>query len=232
MRNSVRLNALLNISPQIETIADIGCDHALLTIKFIKSAKAKKGIASDISEKSIKKAVFYLEQENFKNSVSLRVGDGLSVLKEGEADLIAICGLGGDLISNIIRGNIKIAKSADYLLISPHTSVAALRKCLNEAGFKILNEDLVKDGRWIYQLMLYVPGYEETYSENELEFGRINIKKGGPYLKQLIKKRIHEMQKMGQTANGSTSKRAVSAYKTSVKRLGELKELLKKYETM
>ena len=228
MRNSIRLNALLNISPSVDTVADIGCDHALLTIKFIKTKKAKRGIASDISEKSIKKAVYYIEQENLAKDISLRVGDGLSILNIGEANLIAICGMGGDLISDIIKDNLDVAKSADYLLLSPHTSVSALRQCLNETGFRILNEDLVNDGNRIYQIMLYRPGSEEIYSENELEFGRTNIHRRHPLLKQIVKKRIREMRHMSEVAKVSESDRAIKAYNTAVRRLSELKEFLKR----
>lgn len=47
---------MAELVPECEVFADIGCDHGILSEYIISSGKAKKVLASDISENSLAKA--------------------------------------------------------------------------------------------------------------------------------------------------------------------------------
>ena len=150
MHLSKRLRAMLDISPSCDVMADIGSDHALLPIAYIKEGKARKAIASDISEKSLLKAVRNIKKYEMGGFVELRVGDGLSVLKPFEAGLIVLSGLGGNAVAQILSEGIEKINDHTVLVLSPNQAAAALREMLIASGFDITDEDILQENNKLY----------------------------------------------------------------------------------
>ena len=150
-----RLNMILqNISG--DRIADIGTDHAYIPIELAKLGKSV--IATDISEGPLKNAK--KNTENFGFQISLRLGGGLKPIKSGEVDEIIIAGMGGEMIKKIISEDYQNGFSA-RLLLQPMNSQAELRKFLLENGFRIVGEDLAREGFKIYNLIICEKGEED-----------------------------------------------------------------------
>ena len=95
-----RLNAIFSVIPQCEVLADIGCDHGKLTRKVLLESRARKVIATDISEKCLSKA---RELNSDLDNVQFCVGDGLQALGENKADVIVISGMGGNTMMDILK---------------------------------------------------------------------------------------------------------------------------------
>ena len=72
-----------------KVLADIGCDHGKVAVYAVLRGLTEKSIAADISEECLKKARA-LAKEKGAGSVEFRVGDGMRVLKENEADNVVI----------------------------------------------------------------------------------------------------------------------------------------------
>lgn len=117
-----RLDVLVQMAPEVNIAADIGADHGFLSIKLVKERKAKNVIATDISEPSLGKAKRNVKAAGMEENISFAVGDGLSVVDKCE--LIVICGMGGELIADILKKDMTKAKQAEYLLLGPHGSCA------------------------------------------------------------------------------------------------------------
>ncbi len=180
MRLSKRLQIISEMVIPCEIIADIGCDHGKLSCDILLNNKAKKVIATDISMPSLKKAEELAKELDI--NVETRLGDGLKVIKEYEADACIIAGMGGDLICSIIENSLKVAKSMKYMLLSPHTHTEKVRGFLNEKGFTIVKEKMIfeedvnhYEGGRFYTVMLVKNGIEAPYSAEEAEFGRYLI---------------------------------------------------------
>ena len=147
-----RLTKIFNCIKPSTAVADIGCDHGNLEAMLIRQNRADKVIATDISEKSLAKAVALCRTLGIVDRVGFRLGDGLSVLCPGEADTIVIAGMGGILISNILKNNMETARTAE-LVLCPHSHEGKLRKFLFLNGYQISNECLaLEDGRY-YQII-------------------------------------------------------------------------------
>lgn len=165
-RLSDRLMLIGQQIEQNETMADIGTDHGFLPIYLIETGICQKVILTDVSAGSLAKAksnaALFLEEEA-QNGETLcmddarfdfRLGDGISVLKPGEADCIVIAGMGGVLISEILKKNMETARSAARLILQPRNGVAKLRFFLAENGFTVTKELLVREGKFICEILV------------------------------------------------------------------------------
>ncbi len=171
MRVSERLEKALALLGTAETVADVGADHGQLSLEILRRDIAKKVIVTDISAPSLKKAENLLFESGFGERAEFRIGDGLSVLKDGEADVLAILGMGGSEIVKILRDGVK---GAERLVLSPQHDSAAVREFVVSAGFKIIYDGTVRSKNKFYDLIKCERGADELTYE-ELNFGRSNV---------------------------------------------------------
>ena len=67
--------------------ADIGCDHGKLAVELIKQGKANVVIASDISEKSLQKAVINSRLNGYEDQIICIAADGLNAISSFNVDI-------------------------------------------------------------------------------------------------------------------------------------------------
>lgn len=124
-------------------LADIGTDHGQLPLMVLKAGLADKVIATDISEGSLAKAETY-------RLFDCRLGDGLSVLKYGEADTVVIAGMGARTISKMLERDC----GAKRYILSSQSEVGKFREFLNKNNFKIIKEETVSDRKHMYSIFV------------------------------------------------------------------------------
>lgn len=167
-----------------------------------------------------------IAEKNVKNhglNITLFLGGGLSPIETGSVKEIIIAGMGGDLIKKIISDDLEKAYSA-RLLLQPMNSQAELRKFLIESGFKIECEDLAKEGRKIYNLIIAKKGKMELPS-SETDLNMPPILYNHPLFPMLLVKKEREFSK--QASGLSRSKNPNFA---EIKRLNTLLSDIKKLE--
>ena len=130
-----RLQAVASFVPQGAAFADIGTDHAYLPVWLLEKGIIASAIAGDIAAGPCQAARTTVAMHGAAAAISVRQGSGLAVLKPGEVDCIAICGMGGSTISSILAADMPIALSVRRLILQPMAGAAALRRWLvNRAG--------------------------------------------------------------------------------------------------
>lgn len=180
MNLSKRLNLIISMVPECDTIADIGTDHGFVPISLVESGRAKHAVASDIVPGPVERALSHVREHQLTDRISVRQGPGLSTLSVGEADCIVIAGMGGLLMAEILDADFETAKSAKTLILSPHTEIPALRLYLSKYGFRIVEEEMVKEDGKFYVVMKAEPVEEtelQTLSETELMYGPVLLQK-------------------------------------------------------
>jgi len=90
-----RLEAVFEIVPSADSIADIGTDHGYLAVELIVRGKAKRVIAGDVHKGPLESAKSYVTSRGLSNVIDCRLGDGLQVTKKGELNGAICCGMGG-----------------------------------------------------------------------------------------------------------------------------------------
>ncbi len=163
---SKRLSLIADLVPESTRVCDVGTDHGYLAIHLLKSGKASKVIATDINEKPLNKARQNIERAELEG-ISLRLCDGLEGVVSDEFDTVVIAGIGGEVISGILkRAEEKVRGKA--LVFQPTTSPEALRKYLCDNGFEILKEVPLCENGKLYSVMLCE--YTGVKSEKEIGF--------------------------------------------------------------
>lgn len=152
IRLDARLQTIADLA-RCETVADIGCDHGKLSYYLVSTDRAKKAIATDISAESLEKAEELAYANGAEGLIDLRVGDGLAPVKSGEADMVVIAGLGGDVISGIIKRAYSEGKRFDCFLLSPNTHPEKVRRILTSVGHNIVEDKTIMCGKKAYTII-------------------------------------------------------------------------------
>ncbi len=193
MSVSRRLTELASLVPRGARVCDIGTDHAWLPILLMREGIATHVIATDKREKPLANA-----QKNIKFSgvpgIETRLGDGLSVIDRGEADVIVIAGIGGEVISAILsRCQWLNLPQSPVLILQPTTSPECLRRFLRSSGFAIEKELPVEENGKLYSILRAVfTGKVALYEEWQDYIGGIDP--ANPAGRQYIQKQICRLQ--------------------------------------
>ncbi len=118
-------------------VADVGTDHAYIPIFLINSGKCPHAVASDINEGPLERARENAKKYGSESEMTFVLADGLDGLpldSEGVTDIV-ICGMGGDLIADIIDGSDYPKKAGVRLILQPMTKPEHLRRYLSGKGF-------------------------------------------------------------------------------------------------
>ena len=173
---SKRLQKVLDYISIEDNLADIGCDHGYLAMEAInKGIKKVQLVDNKIGPLNVaKKNLLPFE----KNAIILyTLADGLSDINQ-DINVVAICGMGGDLITKILRDNLNVAKLMKYLILEANSKVEILRKFLSDNNFLIIDEDVVLDKNRFYEIIkISYSNNSKILSDDEIMFGPVNLVK-------------------------------------------------------
>ena len=95
----------------------------------------------------------HIEEENAGEVVSCILSDGLHELPQDDVDSIVIAGMGGDLVVRILEQDFDKLANVKELILSPQSHLERVRHFLNDHGFRILEEEFLKeDGVFVFDM--------------------------------------------------------------------------------
>lgn len=171
MKINDRLKKIGDLVDANSLCLDIGCDHALLDIYLVKEKNQQKAIASDIALGPLEKANENIKKYKVEDKVITRLGNGLDTYTD-DIDTAIASGMGGRTIIGIFKNNLKTTKKLNQIIVSPNNYQKDVRKFFTSIGFYIEDEELVKDGKYIYQIIKLKKG-RKRYSKKEMFFGPV-----------------------------------------------------------
>ena len=154
---SARLFAIAGEVNQGETMADIGTDHGFLPVYLWERGICPHVIMADISSGSLDKARENCSRSHPDQPFDFRLGDGIKVLQPGEVDVVVLAGMGGILMTEILETDLEKSWSYKKLVLQPRSNVGRLRHWLYNHSFSIINEQLVREGKYICEILTAVP---------------------------------------------------------------------------
>jgi len=146
-----RLDCAIELLSGARVVADVGCDHGRLSCALIQRNLVERCIAIDISEPSLKKAERLIRQIGAEDRIETRLGDGLTPLAAGEADALAILGMGGTLMTDILDV-IPPLMGAEQCVLQPMRGAEDIRRWLYERNYPVLEDRVVLDAGRHYQI--------------------------------------------------------------------------------
>ena len=212
---SNRIKAVAQLLERARKVADIGCDHAYLSIYAIKEKRVKAAIAMDVKEGPLASAKENIAAYGMEDVIETRLSDGGKELKLKECDSAVMAGMGGMLIERILLESLPVFYEMKQIILQPQSDVEHLREFLYFTGFETLKEDMVFEDGKFYPMMKVVKRRTKKAparpGEMEILFGRdivtadnpvyddylaAEMKKADMAIKEISKGKKDELNKM------------------------------------
>ena len=149
-----RLLSAANFVRQGAYLADIGTDHAYLPLFLLDRGVIGRAVCADINEGPLASAVENARECGLSDRITFKLTNGAIGLSDMGITDYAICGMGGELIAEIIDASGHLKEKGVHLILQPMTKPEILRERLYADGFEILEERTAYDGKRAYIIML------------------------------------------------------------------------------
>lgn len=250
---------LLRIAEEIqpgEKVGDIGTDHGYLPIYLVKKKIAIKVLATDINQEPLNAANKNIKSAGLESQIQTRLGPGTLPLENDALDVIIIAGMGGKLITEILKNSNTLKKTVNRMVLQPMQQQKELRRYLFEQGYKIHKDLLVQEEGRIYEILVVsvihkeekglqnhkditrisdesrqIPGIQppilEKYRDLLWELG-FNIFENPRNLSlKFLDQKIAQMEKIIKETGGATSEEAIAVNFRAKEKAEKLKEVKK-----
>jgi len=152
---SPRLKALAKLIPPGQRVADIGTDHAALPIYLVETGLASYVVATEKAPGPYQVALNRVTATGLNRQIAVRLGDGLATIEQGEIDVLVLAGMGAKTIIEILEKEPAKAENANRILAQPMTGAEKLRAWLRKKGYVLFDEDIVREGRRLYEILVF-----------------------------------------------------------------------------
>lgn len=172
--------------PTCTCAADVGTDHGFVPIRLLELGRAERAIAMDVRRGPLERARAHIAQYGLEGRIETRLSDGLLRLAPGEADVVVIAGMGGELMLRILRDGDHVRSTVRRWILSPQSELSVFRHGLEELGLAITQETMVEEDGKYYTVMAAEPGtmhYEEEY---RYRYGDCLIRQGSAVLAEFL----------------------------------------------
>lgn len=160
---SPRLLACAGFVAPGDRVADICCDHGYLGIHLLKNGIAQTIIASDINPQPLESARKNASKYGVADKMRCFLSDGCKSIPR-EFDTLVCAGIGADVMISILDAAPWLKYGKYRLILQCQSKTPTLRRYLSEQGYRICEEIVVRDGRFLYTVMevVFEPGHVLT----------------------------------------------------------------------
>ncbi len=157
---SKRLMACCNFISPGDRVADIGCDHGYLGIHLLTQGIAASVIAADVNEGPLQSAMRNAVKFGVRDKMTFYLSDGVRNIPR-EFDVMVCAGMGADTMVSILEAAPWLKSNNYRLILQCQSKTPMLRQYLSENGWRITEETVLRDGRFLYTVMevIFQPEY-------------------------------------------------------------------------
>ena len=210
---SQRLKAVAESVTVGNRVADVGCDHAYISIYLIENNISPFVIAMDVNKGPLERAKTNIAQRGYSNHIDVRLSDGLHKMKAGEADTILIAGMGGALTMKILEEGAEAVKKSKELVLQAQSELHLVRKYIHQIGFHIRNEQMLKEDGKYYVIIKAVPSEKTEQYEREVfyQYGKLLLEQRDPLVRDYLAKekrlRLQVLDQLAENPSEQTKER-------------------------
>lgn len=248
MQLSKRLQAVADSVTRDNRVADVGCDHAYISIYLIQQHIAPHVIAMDINKGPLERGRKNIERLGLSSHIETRLSDGLHELNPGEADTILIAGMGGALTVRILEEGLTTVKKCKELVLGPQSELFLVRKFLDRIEFEIIAEQMLIDDGKYYTILKAIPKITDSHenekitllskdvlsgdnSKQELfyRYGKLLLRQRDPVTEEFLLKEKNQRLRVMEEIKQNLTENAMIRLKEIQEELGYIEEGLSYY---
>ena len=147
---SLRLSAVADLVPHCHRLLDIGTDHALLPIDLITRRRCQVAVAADIRQGPLTIASRNIRKAGLSGKIETHLGAGLDGIDLRSDDVIAIAGMGGYEMMEILGGEPRLCQA---IILQPMKSLPEIRLWLARHGYSTDEELLACEANHYYVII-------------------------------------------------------------------------------
>ncbi|MBO5891259.1 MAG: SAM-dependent methyltransferase [Oscillospiraceae bacterium] len=143
-----------------DRVADIGCDHGYLSIHLLTNGIARSCIAADINQQPLLSAVRNAEKYGVHSKMEFHLSDGVRSIPRDFTCMVC-AGMGADTMISILEAAPWLQSSQYRFVLQCQSKTPMLRRYLSDHGWRITEESVLRDGKFLYTVMevYYEPEY-------------------------------------------------------------------------
>ena len=163
---SKRLSAIAEMVPSCNVLADVGTDHGYLPVWLLQQGRVNRVLASDINAGPLRRAEENAKIYGLSDRMETILADGLDYPDADQAEVITICGMGGETMISILEG---APWTADHrrLILQPQSKLPELEAWMKGHQFGIEDAKLCLDGGKQYLALSVLGGIAWKLSAEE-----------------------------------------------------------------
>ena len=178
---SMRLERVAAQVPAGARLADIGSDHAYLPVALMRRGVIMAAVAGEVATTPFHAAERTVRENGLEQQITVRLADGLAAIEAGEGiTAISVCGMGGETIRDILERGKAHLSGEERLVLQPNGGEQPLRQWLMENGYRILGEELLRENRFYYEIIVAERSEPVTYTDEQLYFGPLQMQARSP----------------------------------------------------
>ncbi|WP_317846705.1 tRNA (adenine(22)-N(1))-methyltransferase [Pseudomonas sp. GL-RE-29] len=193
---SMRLERVAAHVPADARLADIGSDHGYLPVSLMRRGAIAAAVAGEVALTPFHAAQRTVRENDLDQRITVRLANGLAAIEPGDGiTAISICGMGGETIRDILDSGKAHLSGQERLILQPNGGEQPLRQWLMENGYRILSEEVLRENRFDYEIIVAERIGPVIYSAEELYFGPLQMQARSPAFLAKWQRMLREKQK-------------------------------------
>jgi tRNA (adenine22-N1)-methyltransferase len=173
---STRLERVAAQVPQGARLADIGSDHGYLPVALKLRGVIEAAVAGEVAPTPYASAQRNVRKNGLQESIVVRLADGLAAVEpQDRISVVSLCGMGGETMCEILEAGKQRLAGVERLVLQPNGAERELRQWLMGNGYQIVCEELLRENRFDYEIIVAEPG-AAAYSIEQLYFGPVLLR--------------------------------------------------------
>ncbi|BBP59671.1 tRNA (adenine(22)-N(1))-methyltransferase TrmK [Pseudomonas sp. St316] len=193
---SMRLERVAAHMPVGARLADIGSDHAYLPVALLRRGAIAMAVAGEVALTPFCAAERTVGQNGLEQQISVRLANGLAAIEpEDGITAISLCGMGGETIRDILDSGKARLSGHERLILQPNGGEQPLRQWLMENDYRILCEEVLRENRFYYEIIVAERAGPVTYTAEQLYFGPLQMQARTPIFVAKWQRLLRQKQK-------------------------------------
>ncbi|WP_024673547.1 tRNA (adenine(22)-N(1))-methyltransferase [Pseudomonas syringae] len=162
-------------------LADIGSDHGYLPVALLNRGVISAAVAGEVALTPFYAAERTVRENDLEQQITVRLANGLAAIEASDGiTAVSLCGMGGETIRDILESGKARLSGQERLILQPNGGEQPLRVWLMENGYRIVYEEVLRENRFDYEIIVAERTGPVTYTAEELYFGPLQLQTRSP----------------------------------------------------